>query len=154
MLTLLQDKTLPSLSHQPKGATLLHFAMFPLTPRSEDCGSSAATSKLSAEVQRPPELQKLLLPCNIPDSDSTSTFDEMAPKPLHDVAEPPVPADGENDVAQAPTSPTSFWRRKGYGGTLLFNVAAFILPALYATSSKYWVASFDSSMVVTTDAYT
>lgn len=78
----------------------------------------------------------------------------MSPKPLHDIAESPVPADEVNDAAQAPPSPPSFWRRKGYGGTLLFNTAAFILPALYGTLSKYWVASFDSSMVVTTDAYT
>lgn len=78
----------------------------------------------------------------------------MAPKPSHEIAETPVPADAEHDVAQDIGSPPSFWRRKGYGGTLLFNIAAFILPALYSTLSKYWVASFDSSMVVTTDAYT
>lgn len=78
----------------------------------------------------------------------------MAPKPSHDIAESPVPADEEHDVAQAPGNPPSFWRRTGYGGTLLFNIVAFLLPALYGTLSKYWVASFDSSMVVTTDAYT
>lgn len=78
----------------------------------------------------------------------------MTPKPSHQVAESPVPADEEHHVAQDPDSPPSFWRRGGYGGTLLFNVAAFTLPALYGTLSKYWVASFDSSMVATTDAYT
>ncbi|KAM0705518.1 hypothetical protein Q7P35_006877 [Cladosporium inversicolor] len=78
----------------------------------------------------------------------------MSPKPTHDIAESPVSSDEEHDVAQAPGNPPSFWRRKGYGGTLLFNIAAFVLPALYGTLSKYWVASFDSSMVVTTDAYT
>lgn len=36
----------------------------------------------------------------------------------------------------------------------MFNVCAFVLPALYATLSKLWVASIDSSMVVTTDVYT
>ncbi|KAF4342873.1 hypothetical protein FBEOM_3162 [Fusarium beomiforme] len=39
-------------------------------------------------------------------------------------------------------------------GSLLFNLASFILPALYGTLSKLWVASIDSSMVVLTDAYT
>jgi hypothetical protein len=37
---------------------------------------------------------------------------------------------------------------------LLFNIAAFFLPALYDTLSKLWVASIDSSLVVTTDIYT
>lgn len=41
-----------------------------------------------------------------------------------------------------------------YPGALLFNVAAFLLPALYGTLSKMWVAGFDSSLVSTTDAYT
>lgn len=35
-----------------------------------------------------------------------------------------------------------------------FNLCAFILPALYGTLSKLWVANIDSSMVVTTDVYT
>ncbi|KAH8667721.1 hypothetical protein BGZ61DRAFT_429906 [Ilyonectria robusta] len=53
-------------------------------------------------------------------------------------------------------SPThrSAWHRSQYCGSLLFNVAAFVLPALYGTLSKLWVAQIDSSMVVTTDAYT
>ncbi|OQO06516.1 hypothetical protein B0A48_08299 [Cryoendolithus antarcticus] len=38
--------------------------------------------------------------------------------------------------------------------TLLFNIGAFVLPALYGTLSKLWVANIDSSLVVTTDAYT
>jgi Na+-driven multidrug efflux pump len=41
-----------------------------------------------------------------------------------------------------------------YIGALLFNICAFILPALYGTLSKLWVANIDSSMVVTTDTYT
>ncbi|KAH6892206.1 hypothetical protein B0T10DRAFT_537316 [Thelonectria olida] len=45
-------------------------------------------------------------------------------------------------------------RRDRYVGALLFNVAAFILPALYGTLVKLWVAGIDSSLVVTTDAYT
>lgn len=39
-------------------------------------------------------------------------------------------------------------------GALAFNVCSFILPALYTTLSKLWVANIDSSMVVTTDSYT
>lgn len=46
------------------------------------------------------------------------------------------------------------WHRDRYFGSLAFNLAAFILPALYGTLSKLWVASIDTSMVVTTDAYT
>lgn len=41
-----------------------------------------------------------------------------------------------------------------YEGALLFNICAFILPALYNTLSKLWVANIDSSRVVTTDVYT
>lgn len=41
-----------------------------------------------------------------------------------------------------------------YIGALLLNVGAFILPALYSTLVKIWIANIDSSLVVTTDAYT
>lgn len=41
-----------------------------------------------------------------------------------------------------------------YSGALLFNLAAFILPALYGTLSKLWVANIDSSFVATTDVFT
>ncbi|TVY85599.1 hypothetical protein LAWI1_G008665, partial [Lachnellula willkommii] len=44
--------------------------------------------------------------------------------------------------------------RKTYFGALVFNVAAFFLPALYSTLSKLWVANIDPSRVVTTDVYT
>ncbi|TQN67770.1 hypothetical protein CSHISOI_07675 [Colletotrichum shisoi] len=44
--------------------------------------------------------------------------------------------------------------RTTYTGALLFNLAAFILPALCGTLSKLWVANIDASLVVTTDAYT
>lgn len=37
---------------------------------------------------------------------------------------------------------------------MIFNFCAFLLPALYATLSKLWVANIDSSLVVTTDSYT
>jgi Na+-driven multidrug efflux pump len=46
------------------------------------------------------------------------------------------------------------WHRDTYTGALLFNICSFILPALYSTLSKLWVANIDSSMVVTTDSYT
>ncbi|KAK5712883.1 hypothetical protein LTR17_017852 [Elasticomyces elasticus] len=50
--------------------------------------------------------------------------------------------------------PRTRWSRKRYSASLLFNIAAFILPALYGTLSKLWIANIDSSLVVTTDAYT
>ncbi|PFH58216.1 hypothetical protein XA68_14015 [Ophiocordyceps unilateralis] len=53
------------------------------------------------------------------------------------------------------STPTSFqWRRDRYPVALSFNMAAFLLPALYSTLTKLWVAKMDSSMVVTTDVYT
>ncbi|KAF1811437.1 hypothetical protein P152DRAFT_467094 [Eremomyces bilateralis CBS 781.70] len=45
-------------------------------------------------------------------------------------------------------------RRDRYLGALLINLLAFLLPALYSTLSKPWVASIDSSLVATTDVYT
>ena len=36
----------------------------------------------------------------------------------------------------------------------MFNFFAFLLPALYGTLSKLWVANIDASRVVTTDVYT
>ena len=59
------------------------------------------------------------------------------------IREEPVPALG----SPRPT-------RDKYFGSFAFNVAAFILPALYGTLSKLWVARIDASMVVTTDVYT
>lgn len=41
--------------------------------------------------------------------------------------------------------------RDRYTGALVFNFASFVLPALYATLSKLWVANIDSSLVVTTE---
>src|SRR4051812_42065841 len=46
------------------------------------------------------------------------------------------------------------WHRDQYPVALTFNIGAFLLPALYGTLSKLWVASIDSSRVVTTDVYT
>ncbi|KAL4793927.1 hypothetical protein BDV19DRAFT_399776 [Aspergillus venezuelensis] len=47
-----------------------------------------------------------------------------------------------------------WWSRSSYTGALLFNTASFILPALYSTLVKIWIANIDSSLVVTTDVYT
>ncbi|KAE8352396.1 hypothetical protein BDV28DRAFT_157915 [Aspergillus coremiiformis] len=47
-----------------------------------------------------------------------------------------------------------WWYRSHYLGALIFNAGAFILPALYSTLVKIWIARIDSSLVVTTDSYT
>ncbi len=44
--------------------------------------------------------------------------------------------------------------RSHFTGALLFNTASFLLPALYGTLAKLWVANIDTSLVVTTDVYT
>lgn len=50
--------------------------------------------------------------------------------------------------------PVKKWSRQRYPGALLFNLASFVLPALYATLSKLCVANISTSLVATTDAYT
>ncbi|KAK4543227.1 hypothetical protein LTR36_005777 [Oleoguttula mirabilis] len=52
------------------------------------------------------------------------------------------------------TSDGKPWSRRRYSGSLLFNIGSFVLPALYGTLSKLWIANIDTSMVVVTDAYT
>ncbi|KAJ4392682.1 hypothetical protein N0V85_006890 [Neurospora sp. IMI 360204] len=44
--------------------------------------------------------------------------------------------------------------RDTYWGSLTYNLLAFLLPALYQTLSKLWIAQIDSSSVVLTDVYT
>lgn len=44
--------------------------------------------------------------------------------------------------------------RETYQGSLAFNLCAFLLPALYSTLSKLWIANIDPTQVVTTDVYT
>ncbi|OAQ74395.1 hypothetical protein VFPFJ_10941 [Purpureocillium lilacinum] len=56
--------------------------------------------------------------------------------------------------ARETSSRKSRWGRETYAGALCFNVAAFLLPALYGTLSKLWIAHIDSSMVATSDVYT
>nr|POE99394.1 putative transporter c11d3.18c [Quercus suber] len=83
------------------------------------------------------------------------TLYTMLPKDDATVAVGPVD-DGENEIlSEQEDAPLNQpWSRQRYFGSLLFNIGAFILPALYATLSKLWVANIDSSLVVTTDAYT
>ena len=49
---------------------------------------------------------------------------------------------------------TLWHHRSSYSGAFVFNAAAFLLPALYSTLVKLWVADIDASLVVTTDIYT
>lgn len=41
-----------------------------------------------------------------------------------------------------------------YHGALVLNLLTFLIPAVYSTLSKMWVANIDASLVSTTDAYT
>lgn len=72
----------------------------------------------------------------------------------YDTAIQTTGVDDEPEQAGCEEARLKSWSRQQYTGSLLFNVGAFILPALYSTLSKLWVANIDSSMVVTTDAYT
>ena len=47
-----------------------------------------------------------------------------------------------------------FWHEQRYDGALLFNILAFLLPAMYSTLSKLWVANINTKLVATTDSYT
>jgi Na+-driven multidrug efflux pump len=80
----------------------------------------------------------------------------MSPKQPQTVSESHVPTEDRQNDTPSPNSTRSKFRlsRTSYTGTLLFNIGAFVLPALYGTLSKLWVANIDSSMVATTDAYT
>ncbi|KAL5944616.1 hypothetical protein ACKVV1_003425 [Pyricularia oryzae] len=78
----------------------------------------------------------------------------MLPKiDIREVARPSphVEARGSN----LPKLPSKIQFHRGtYIGALIFNFASFILPTLYGTLSKLWVANIDSSLVVITNAYT
>ena len=63
-----------------------------------------------------------------------------------------VSSDRHEEVAYVKGGP--WWRRDRYFGALIFNVLAFVLPALYATLSKLWVAKIDTKLVATSDSYT
>ncbi|KAF4592485.1 hypothetical protein GQ602_002784 [Ophiocordyceps camponoti-floridani] len=45
------------------------------------------------------------------------------------------------------------WARDTYFSALIINLVAFLLPALYNSLSKLWIAKIDPSMVVTVDVY-
>lgn len=70
--------------------------------------------------------------------------------------QPDNPTSPSSDPSSVPNhvQPNNPLSRSSYPGSLLFNISAFILPALYSTLSKLWVSSIDSSLVVTTDSYT
>src|SRR5689334_13049005 len=77
----------------------------------------------------------------LPKDDTIGDIGPVATRPSHD---------GDDDHIHPERR---FWsRHRGhFGGALLFNVAAFILPALYGTLSKLWVANIDRSLVVTNE---
>uniref|UniRef100_L7ISF0 Uncharacterized protein n=1 Tax=Pyricularia oryzae (strain P131) TaxID=1143193 RepID=L7ISF0_PYRO1 len=60
----------------------------------------------------------------------------------------------ENNLTSPKLWSNKQFHRGNYTGALIYNLASFILPALYGTLSKLWVANIDSSLVVTTDTYT
>jgi Na+-driven multidrug efflux pump len=64
-----------------------------------------------------------------------------------------------SEEASAPESAKSnrmpvLLSRSRFGGAVAFNFVTFLLPAIYSTLSKLWVAHIDSSLVATTDSYT
>ncbi|CAL8577150.1 hypothetical protein XPA_002995 [Xanthoria parietina] len=75
----------------------------------------------------------------------------MLPKKDHSVTETVEDAIQDED---RPSIINLWARRDRYFGALFFNVFAFLLPALYGTLSKLWVANIDSSLIATTDSYT
>ncbi|EPE09144.1 hypothetical protein F503_06920 [Ophiostoma piceae UAMH 11346] len=80
-------------------------------------------------------------------------FSVSSPTSYHLVADDDSDLDMEHSPQSAARCP-AWWHRSSYSGALLFNVAAFVLPALYSTLVKLWVADMDASLVVTTDVYT
>ena len=73
----------------------------------------------------------------------------------------PDPQYGGNDDADVPNvaqsvseSSLPFYSRSRYSGALLCNLLTFLLPAIYATLVKVWIAQIDESMVATTEVYT
>ncbi|TGZ79647.1 hypothetical protein EX30DRAFT_321253 [Ascodesmis nigricans] len=68
-----------------------------------------------------------------------------------------VPGTTYEDLV-APPEPVKWYhhwnKRDHYPGALIFNIFTFLLPAIYGTLSKLYIANIDSSMVATTDTYT
>ena len=61
-------------------------------------------------------------------------------------------SDNQNDETEDASVP--WWSRERFTGAVLFNAATCLLPAIYGTLAKLWIAYFDPKMVVTTDVYT
>ncbi|OHE91733.1 hypothetical protein CORC01_12960 [Colletotrichum orchidophilum] len=75
----------------------------------------------------------------------------MLPKDDPEEVVHPALLSGDGSVVPRQTASLG---RNTYSGALAFHLAASLLPALYGTLSKLWVANIDSSLVVTTDVYT
>ncbi|ERF76965.1 hypothetical protein EPUS_02677 [Endocarpon pusillum Z07020] len=60
----------------------------------------------------------------------------------------------ELNVTQTATKPRRWWHRESYWVLSCSIFFAFLLPALYGTLLKLWIANIDASRVVTTDVYT
>jgi len=64
-------------------------------------------------------------------------------------------SDSQNDeTVDVAEDSLPWWSREKFTGAVLFNAVTFLLPAIYGTLAKLWIASIDPSMVVTTDVYT
>jgi len=68
-----------------------------------------------------------------------------------DLADPPVEDDRDQKSSLSRTNTgerlsqlTRF--RSSYHGALIFNLCAFLIPAVYGTLSKMWIANIDSSL--------
>ncbi|RPA75809.1 hypothetical protein BJ508DRAFT_365399 [Ascobolus immersus RN42] len=78
-------------------------------------------------------------------------------KPSTTATSQPVSDTPDGEEALLPDKRSAWlqsFTRNRYPGALAFNLSTFILPALYGTLSKLWIASIDSSKVATTDSYT
>lgn len=86
----------------------------------------------------------------VPKNDTDAVLVET--RGMRYVAEsPPAPSPSPSGIT---TQKAGWWHRDRCAGALLSNLAAFVLPALYSTLAKLWVARLDAAMVVTTDVYT
>ncbi|XXG95117.1 hypothetical protein Hte_001377 [Hypoxylon texense] len=81
----------------------------------------------------------------------------MLPEADHTIEEEEVRSSWDVNASDGPSDATqhkNWYYRDRYAGALLFNIGGFLLPALYSTLSKLWVANIDASLIVTTDVYT
>ncbi|OQV02298.1 hypothetical protein CLAIMM_07517 [Cladophialophora immunda] len=77
----------------------------------------------------------------------------LSSKDVVEVTEP-ISRQADDDREQDTPRDNGVWSRDRFCGALAYNFVGFVLPALYNTLSKLWVANIDSSMVVTVDSYT